>query len=158
MSFALAILVVTIVLAQGAPSTPDPGTFERDADVTLRLEYASGSTCDLGVNVAPSQRKGWVGLSCDGRKASRMLTVSETNEFLDLARDSRLYSTRGVGRDGRAGDAWLATLTVTDAGFIVKLVVSGNPEFGRDPRRQLLQLLQQRLVELRSRLDTLRKR
>jgi hypothetical protein len=117
----------------------------------LRLEYSRGSICDLTVNVgvpAASLKEGWVVLSCDGRKANRTLTVKEADEFLRLARNSHLFCARGVGRDGRAGDAWLATLTVADLGFIVKLVVSGSPEFGSGPRRQLLQFLQQRLIEV----------
>jgi hypothetical protein len=92
-------------------------------------------------------------LSRDGRKAHRDLSVSEADELLRLARTSNLYATRGVGRDTRYADMWLATLKVVDQGAAVILVVSGNREFESEPRRSLLQFLQQRLVELRPRLE-----
>jgi len=56
--------------------------------------------------------------------------------------------------DGRAGDAWLATLKVTDGGLIVILVVSGNAEFGTGRRRELLDFLDKRLSELKLRFKS----
>jgi hypothetical protein len=108
--------------------------------MTVRLEYASRSVCELTAHVDVMEIGGRrsVALSCDGREAVRPLTPQESKDFLRLARDAQLYRTRGIGRDGRAGDAWLATLKVTDGGLMVILIVSGNPEFDPGPRRELL--------------------
>jgi hypothetical protein len=78
---------------------------------------------------------------CDRLRANRELTDTEAADFLRLARAANLYATKGVGRDGRAGDLFLTTLTVHDQGAIVMLVVSGNPEFDSGARRELLAFL-----------------
>lgn len=152
---ALAIAVTAASLAPGNSQAAAAGRFDAGATMTLRLEYASGSVCDLTAHVDVwKSRKGprSVALSCDGRHAVRPLTAQEADDFLRLAKDAQLYRARGIGRDGRAGDAWLATLKVTDGALIAVLVVSGNPEFDNGPRRELLDLLQKLLTELRPRL------
>ena len=158
---ALATLVILVSLFQNRPSPPEPGLFSDGGAITLRMEYASGWTCDLTVDVRLSTvipRSGFVALTCDGQKAHRPMDVKESDEFLSLAREARLYQAVGIGGDARGADMWFATMKVTDRGAIVILVVSGNEEFGSGPRRSLLQFLQNRFVELRPRLAPIPKR
>jgi hypothetical protein len=58
----------------------------------------------------------------------------------------------------RSGDLWLATLTVKDRGYMVMLVISGNPEFDSGSRSRLMDFLRSLLVELRERLETVQNR
>jgi hypothetical protein len=122
------------------------------------MEYASGWDCDLALDVGlptTGPREDGVSLSCaqERQRARRNLRPAEANRFLELARDSQLFTARGVGTDGRSGDLWLATLTVKDRGYIVMLVISGNPEFDGGPRSRLMDFLRDLLVELRGRLE-----
>lgn len=155
MPVALAVLLTAAFLAPGHSQISDAGRFETGATMALRLEYVSGSVCELTVQVDVwKSREGRrsAALSCDRRAAMRPLTAEEAEDLLRLARSAQLYRARGIGRDARASDAWLATLKVTDGGAIVVLVVSGNPEFENGPRRELLELLEKLLFELRPRL------
>jgi hypothetical protein len=155
MPVALAILLTSASLTPRNSQTSGAGRFETGATTTLRLEYVSGSVCELTARVdiwRSSKGQKSVALSCDGRKAVRPFTSEEAADFLRLARNAQLYRARGIGRDGRAGDTWLATLKVTDGALIVILVVSGNPEFDSGPRRELVELLRKLFTELRPRL------
>ena len=152
----LATLIVAASLTPESPQDLDPGRFETGGSITLRMEYLSGPPCELTAHVELwTSGKGprSVALSCGDRRAHRPLTPHEANDFLRLARDSQLYRARGIGRDGRAGDAWLATLKVTDRGLIVILVVSGNPEFESGLRRELLEFLSKLFSELKPRAN-----
>ena len=155
MQAAVAILLTAVSFtpqSSRGPDSSDAGRFVAGGSITLRLEYSSGPVCELTAHVDVSAaiiRRSSAALSCDRRQAHRTLTPKEADDFLRLARDSRLYRVRGIGRDGRAGDAWLATIKVEDKGQIVILVISGNREFDSGPRRELLQLLQGLLTELR---------
>jgi hypothetical protein len=153
---ALAILLMAASQAAGSSQGSEPGRFVRGGSITLRMEYSSGYVCELTAHVdvfTASQGEKSTALSCNGRRAYRTLTSQEANDFLRLARDADLYRARGIGRDGRGGDAWLATMKVTDGALIVVLVVSGNPEFASGPRRQLSDFLQKFFVELTPRLE-----
>lgn len=157
---ALATILVVVSLFQNDRPW-EPGLFQEGGTVTLRIEYASGNTCELTVDVRLSTviaRSGSVALACDGRKAYRPLDTKEADEFLHLARQAKLYHTVGIGGDTRPADMWFATLKVVDRGAIVILVLSANREFGSGPRRSLLQFLEKRLVELRPRLEPIPKR
>ncbi|MBA2303837.1 MAG: hypothetical protein H0W08_14560 [Acidobacteria bacterium] len=157
MPAALAILLMAASLAPESSQGSDPGRFLTGGNITLRLEYSAGSSCELTTHVdvwAASKGRRSVALSCDGRKAHRTLTQQEADDFLRLARGSQLYRARGIGRDGCGGDAWLASVKVTDGGLIVVLVVSGNPEFDSGPRREVLEFLQKLFTELRPRLES----
>jgi hypothetical protein len=158
---ALASLLIAASLAGGRSQGSEPGRFITGGSVTLRLEYSSGYVCELTAHVdvwTASQGEKSIALSCNGRHASRTLTPAEANEFLRLARDSELYRARGIGRDGRGGDAWLATMKVTDGGMIVVLVVSGNPDFASGPRRELSDSLGNFLIELTPRLESAKRK
>ena len=158
---ASAILLIIASVLQSYPSASEPGLFPQGGRVTLGIEWASGSTCDLTVDVHLSTvipRSGFAALACDGRKTLRPLDVKEADEFLRLARLANLYHVVGIGGDTRAADMWFATLKVADRGSIKVLVVSANQEFGSGPRQSLLQFLEDRLVELRPRLKPIPRR
>jgi hypothetical protein len=150
--------VVALLLAQDRTLPSDLGRFDNGGNIKLRMEYASGWDCELALDVGlPTTRpgEGVASLSCaQGRqRAHRSLRLEEVKRFLQLARDSQLFTARGVGTDGRSGDLWLATLTVKDRGYMMMLVISGNPEFDSGPRSRLMDFLRNLLVELRGRLE-----
>jgi hypothetical protein len=155
----LVLVVVALLLAQDRTLPSDLGRFDSGGSIKLRMEYTSGWDCDLALDVglpASPPGAGVVSLSCaQGRQRThRSLRSEEVKRVLQLARDSQLFSARGVGTDGRSGNLWLATLTVKNRGHMVMLVISGNPEFDSGPRSRLMDFLRNLLVELRRRLQT----
>ena len=155
----ISLAVVIAVQPVRAPA-PEPGGFERGATMVLRLEHTTGPPCELTATVHPPalvKGSAAIVLMCNDRRADRMLTERESTDFLRLARASTLYATKGIGRDGRGGHLFFTTLKVEDAGAIVILVVSGNPEFGSGPRREFLTLLTQWFTELRPRVARISK-